>query len=69
MSSIMLWNFCLPHSYWKNFSLKQSLYVPSQKGKEKDGAQTNFLFLQDKVNFEMHLLVDRGMYLFLKLKK
>lgn len=43
--------------------------MPGQKGKEKDGAQNNFLFPQDKVNFEMHLRVDRGMYFFLKLKK
>lgn len=65
----MLWNFCLPHSYWKNFSLKHSLSLPGQKGEEKDGAQNNFLFPQDKVNFEMHLHADRAMYPFLKIKR
>lgn len=38
----MLWNFCLPRSYWQNFSLNRSLSVPGQKEKEKDGAQNNF---------------------------
>lgn len=38
----MLWNFCLSHSYWQNFSLNGSLSVPGQKEKEKDGAQHNF---------------------------
>lgn len=40
----MLWNSCLPCSYWQNFSLKRSLSVPGQKEKEKDGAQNNFPF-------------------------
>lgn len=38
----MLWNFCLPRSYWQNFSLNRSLSVPGQKEKDKDGAQNNF---------------------------
>lgn len=58
----MLWNFCLPHSYHQNFSLKQSLSVLGQKEKEKDGAQ-NIFFPKDKVSFD-HLHVDRGMDFF-----
>lgn len=38
----MLWNFCLPRSYWQNFSLNRDLSVLGQKEKEKDGAQNNF---------------------------
>lgn len=38
----MLWNFCLPRSYWQSFSLNWSLSVSGQKEKEKDWAQNNF---------------------------
>ncbi len=51
----MWWKFWLPSSYWQKFSLTLSVASQREKAKPLSESPYQFLFSQDKGNFETHL--------------